>query len=94
MGKFYEVSLDSEYFNDLIYNLGGKYDKGFNTQKEAITYARSIKNELKELFKDYKNSYNTITLDITKYNIYEDENKLTTLDPVEIVYSLNIIGRY
>ena len=91
MKTIYEVSLTSQYFNDLIYNWCGKYNETFKYKKDAIAYARSIKNELKEIFKDEKE--NTITIDITKYNVYEDESGPVE-EIVEIVYSLNIVGRY
>lgn len=85
----YEVFLESEYNCDLIYDLRDKYTKWFDTQKQAIEYARSIKKELKQIIKDNDIKDNTITLDINEY-IFDDISG----DLCGIVYSLNILGKY
>lgn len=87
LGQYtYAVDLESEYNCDLIYDLRDKYTKWFDTKKQAIEYARSIKKELKQIIKDNDIKDNTITLDINEYIIDGDF--------CGTVYSLNILGKY
>ena len=86
----YQVFINSEYSCNIVYDLRDKYTKWFDTQKQAIEYARSIKKELKDFFKDKKID-NTITLDVNQYwTNFEELNE----DFCGIVYSLNIVGKY
>lgn len=92
LGKYvYEVFLNSEYSCDMVYDLRDKYTKWFDTKKDAIAYARSIKKELKELFKNYNVKDNIITLDVQEY--YTD-TEMFDEDFCGIVYSLNIVNKY
>ena len=92
MKRVYEVTIHEEYRWDYVWTLRDKYKKWFKTKKEAIAYARSIKNELKAICRAMITpNDNIVCLDVDEYfidndELYEERNG--------IVYSLNIVGRY
>ena len=89
---FYTVVLNSEYWNEKVCDISDKYCKETKTLKEAIAYARSIKKELKEMFKNVKD--NTITIDIDRYTTNKTSSGGTFEDYDRLVFSLYVVGRY
>lgn len=92
MKRVYEVTIHEEHKWDYVWDLRDKYVKWFKTKKEAISYARSIKNELKTICRAMITpNDNTICLDVNEWYIDKDE---LYEERNGIVYSLNIVGRY
>lgn len=89
----YEVRVATLYGSSFVDNLNDKVVKWFKTQKEAISYARSIKKELKEICKQNARDYDTFTLDIIQYWQTEDNGYLDE-EMIGIIYALNLVGKY
>ena len=90
----YEVRVMTEYSSSFIDYLNDDYVKWFKTQKEAISYARSIKKEVKEICKKKARDYDVFCLDVIQYWQTEDDEAYLYEDMIGVIYSINLVGKY
>ena len=86
----YEVFIYAEHEKLNIYELRDKYTKWFDSRKEAIRYAKSIKKAVKKAIKNETN--NLIEIDVNQYFIDDTEN--INEEFMDVTYDIIVLEKF